>query len=79
MRSGACSFLPFGGGARRCLGASLALLEIEIVLHEMLARLELAPVSPALARPVPRGPTLAPRGGGRVRVVAKHSASRKAT
>jgi cytochrome P450 len=45
------SFLPFGGGARRCLGASLALLEIEIVLREMLARLELAPVSTSIARP----------------------------
>ena len=73
------SFLPFGGGARRCLGASLALLEIEIVLRELLARFELEPVSPSIARPVPRGPTLAPRGGGRVRVVAKHSASLEAT
>jgi cytochrome P450 family 135 len=65
------SFLPFGGGAHRCLGASLALLEIKIVLREMLARFELAPVSTALARPVPRGPTLAPRGGGRVRIVGR--------
>jgi cytochrome P450 len=73
------SFLPFGGGAHRCLGASLALLEIKIVLREMLARLELAPVSASIARPVPRGPTLAPHGGGRVRVVAKHFASHKAT
>jgi cytochrome P450 len=73
------SFLPFGGGARRCLGASLALLEIEIVLRELLARFELEPVSPSIARPVPRGPTLAPRGGGRVRMVAKHSASLEAT
>jgi cytochrome P450 len=67
------TFLPFGGGAHRCLGASLALLEIKIVLRELLARFELAPVSTALARPVPRGPTLAPRGGGRVRVIARRS------
>jgi cytochrome P450 len=70
------SFLPFGGGAHRCLGASLALLEIEIVLREILTRLDLAPVSTALARPVPRGPTLTPRGGGRVRVVGKCAATR---
>ncbi len=63
------SFLPFGGGAHRCLGAALALLEIKIALREILARLELAPTSPAIARPVPRGPTLAPRGGARVRVL----------
>jgi cytochrome P450 family 135 len=67
------SFLPFGGGAHRCLGASLALLEIKIVVREILARLELAPVSPALARPVPRGTTLAPRKGARVRVVDKRT------
>jgi cytochrome P450 family 135 len=67
------SFLPFGGGAHRCLGASLALLEIKIVLREILARLELAPISPALPRAVPRGPTLAPRGGARVRVVGRRT------
>jgi cytochrome P450 len=71
------SFLPFGGGAHRCLGASLALLEIKIVLREILARLELAPVSTALARAVPRGPTLAPRGGARARVVAKRTGMRE--
>lgn len=65
--------LPFGGGAHRCLGASLALLEIKIVLRETLARLELAPVSTSIARPIPRGPTLAPGGGGRVRAIAKRS------
>ena len=63
------SFLPFGGGAHRCLGAALALLEIKIVLGEILARFELAPVANALARSVPRGVTLAPRGGARVRVL----------
>ena len=63
------SFLPFGGGAHRCLGAALALLEIKIALREMLARLELAPTSSAIARGVPRGPTLAPRGGARVRIL----------
>jgi cytochrome P450 len=73
------TFLPFGGGAHRCLGASLALLEIKIVLREMLARLELAPISAALAPPVPRGPTLAPRGGGRVRVIAKRSVQHEET
>ena len=45
------SFLPFGGGAHRCLGAALALFEIKIVLREILARLELAPVSERPARP----------------------------
>jgi cytochrome P450 len=70
------SFLPFGGGAHRCLGASLALLEMKIVLGEMLTRVELEPTSTALARPVPGGPTLRPRGGARVRVLARRAATR---
>jgi cytochrome P450 family 135 len=67
------ALLSFGGGAHRCIGASLAQLEIKVVLREMLARLELAPVSDAIARAVPRGPTLAPQGGARVRVLALRS------
>jgi cytochrome P450 family 135 len=62
-------FLPFGGGAHRCLGAALALLEIKVVLREILTRLELAPASDRPARATRRGVTLAPRGGARVRVV----------
>jgi cytochrome P450 len=65
------SFLPFGGGAHRCLGASLALLEMKVVLREMLARVELERTSTTLARPVPGGPTLKPRGGTRVRVLRR--------
>jgi cytochrome P450 len=71
------SFLPFGGGAHRCLGASLAQLEMKIVLREILRRVELAPVSTALASPVPRGPMLAPRGGGRIRIVGKRAPTRE--
>jgi cytochrome P450 family 135 len=69
------AFLPFGGGAHRCLGAALALLGITVVLRELLARFELAPISNELARPVARGPTVAPRGGARVRVLRGRSAA----
>ena len=65
------SFLPFGGGAHRCLGASLAQLEMKVVLRELLTRFDLAPVSRELAPAIARGPTLAPRGGGRVRIVGQ--------
>ena len=70
------SFLPFGGGAHRCLGASLALLEMKIVLREILARVDLAPVATAVPRPVPSGIILAPRGGARVRVVGRRAPAR---
>jgi cytochrome P450 family 135 len=70
------AFLPFGGGAHRCIGATLALLELKVVLREILTRLELAPTSDRLARPQRRAVTVAPRGGARVRVVAKHASKR---
>jgi|tagenome__1003787_1003787.scaffolds.fasta_scaffold20972016_3 cytochrome P450 len=38
------SWIPFGGGTRRCLGAAFAQLEMRIVLREVLRRVELRPV-----------------------------------
>lgn len=66
------AFLPFGGGAHRCLGSALAMLEIKIVLREVLTRLELQPACPQVAAPARRAVTLAPRGGAQVRILAKH-------
>jgi cytochrome P450 len=37
-------YLPFGGGAHRCLGAALALMEMSAVLARVLARVDLEPV-----------------------------------
>jgi cytochrome P450 len=37
-------FLPFGGGAHRCLGAALATMEMTVVLARLLARVDLEPV-----------------------------------
>jgi cytochrome P450 len=69
------SFLPFGGGAHRCVGAGLAQLEIKVVLGQILKRFELAAVASAPSRPARRGVTLAPRGGARVRIVAERANS----
>ncbi len=40
---GTYTWLPFGGGRRRCLGASFALLEMKLVIRAMLQRFELEP------------------------------------
>jgi cytochrome P450 len=67
------SFLAFGGGAHRCIGATLAMLEIKIFLREILARFEIASPNPREARPIPRAVTLSPRGGAPVRVLRELS------
>jgi cytochrome P450 family 135 len=64
------TFLPFGGGAHRCLGVSLAMLEMRIVLSKLLERFEFAPLSSTPTRAVRRGITIIPKGGARVRIVA---------
>ena len=34
------SWIPFGGGIRRCIGASFALMEMKLILRTMLSELE---------------------------------------
>jgi cytochrome P450 len=65
------NWIPFGGGAHRCMGAAFALLEMRAMLRGLLTRYQLAPVAAEVERPQRRGVTQAPRGGARVRVVAE--------
>lgn len=62
-------FIPFGGGVRRCIGMTLALSEMQVVLGSVLARYELAPLAVEV-RPVRRFITLAPDGGAKLRLRA---------
>jgi len=63
---GTYTWIPFGGGRRRCLGASFALLEMKIVLRAALTRYELRSTGgpPEITRR--RGITFSPSGGSRV-------------
>jgi cytochrome P450 family 135 len=61
------TWVPFGGGTRRCLGASFAQTEMRIILQRVLERAALSAVDPELAKTQFRTITLAPKGGVRVR------------
>jgi cytochrome P450 family 110 len=64
-------YLPFGGGARRCIGVALAQLELKLVLVEILANCQLNLTGKLPVIPARRGVTLGPKGGVTVRVDAK--------
>jgi cytochrome P450 family 135 len=60
------TWIPFGGGTRRCLGASFAQMEMRIVLKRVLERCSLRAAEPELDETAFRGITLAPKQGVRV-------------
>jgi cytochrome P450 len=64
------SWLPFGGGTRRCLGASFATFEMQAVIRRVLERTTLVPVGRRPERGVRRGITFVPARGVRVRRTA---------
>jgi len=55
------TWIPFGGGIRRCLGAAFAQFEMEVVLRELLLRRTLAPTRPESERNYRRAITETPR------------------
>jgi cytochrome P450 len=56
-------FIPFGGGARRCIGEALALFELKLVLATIITQYDLSLASSQPERPQRRGVTLAPHRG----------------
>jgi cytochrome P450 family 135 len=69
------TWIPFGGGVRRCLGASFAQFEIKVVLRELVARLDIRPARPHPERRVRRAIVFAPERGGEL-VVERREAAR---
>src|SRR3954451_22760163 len=68
---GTYTWIPFGGGVRRCIGATFAQMELRLVLETIARRVTLEPVGdpePVRRRAI----TLVPARGGEVRVVATH-------
>jgi cytochrome P450 len=67
----AFGWFPFGGGIRRCLGASFATFEMRIVLPEVLQAVTLRPASPRPARIHREAVTFVPHDGTRCVVTAR--------
>ena len=65
------TWLPFGGGNRRCLGATFAMVEMRIVLREILRRVELSTTTAAgeQTEAKARHPGAAPGRAHRVRAI----------
>jgi cytochrome P450 len=62
---GTYTWIPFGGGRRRCIGASFAMLEMQIVIRAVLTRCELQPARDGAERATRRNITVRPGGGAR--------------
>jgi cytochrome P450 len=75
VKPGTYTWIPFGGGIRRCLGASLAMAEQRVVLEAIARRTDLAATRPSSEWPRQRNVTMIPSKGGRVIVERKSSAA----
>jgi cytochrome P450 len=64
------TWLPFGGGSRRCLGAIYAAVEIRVVLREILRRVELATTTADDEKQKLKHVTFVPHRGARIKVRA---------
>jgi cytochrome P450 len=69
------TWFPFGGGNRRCLGATFAMVEMRIVLREILRRVELATTTTSGEKQRIKHVIMVPHKGARIRVRAKRPVS----
>jgi cytochrome P450 len=63
VKPGTYTWIPFGGGVRRCLGAAFAQFEMESVLAAIATQATLRPIRPAAERTRRRSITFAPADG----------------
>jgi cytochrome P450 len=71
------TFIPFGGGTRRCIGAAFAVMEMKTVLSAVLGRVELSTPDPRPEQPRSHHVTQIPARGGRVLATPRTRGSRR--
>jgi cytochrome P450 len=64
--AGTYTWIPFGGGVRRCLGASFAQFEMKVVLRELVSRLDMRAARAEPEARVRRAIVFAPARGGEI-------------
>jgi cytochrome P450 len=65
------SWIPFGGGVRRCIGAAFAEMEMRVALTEILRRRTIRAASSRAERVARRNVTFSPAGGTRIVALAR--------
>jgi cytochrome P450 len=73
-KPGTYTWIPFGGGIRRCLGAALAMAEQRVVLEAVARRTDMAAPDPEPERARHRNVTMIPARGAQVVVTQRHAA-----
>jgi cytochrome P450 len=63
---GTYTWIPFGGGRRRCLGASFAQLEMKLVLKAVFSQAAVRPAQEGMETPRRRAITISPRSGATI-------------
>ncbi len=72
-------YMPFGGGARRCLGAAFATYEMKIVLATLLGQYRLELREAGEVRPGRRSVVLGPATGVRVECIGRRAQSQRSS
>jgi cytochrome P450 len=75
--AGTYTWIPFGGGVRRCVAASFAQLEMKRVIQTVLSELELSPADSRSGGAARSSVSFAPNGGARV-IATRRSLARAA-
>lgn len=70
-------YMPFGAGARRCIGATLAEFEMKLVLATILQQYQLELADSRPVKPQRRALTLGPAGGVKMMIVGDRTLTEK--